>query len=559
MPDLEQAREQLAVFARMVGSPLEPWQARALELESRVTTIVAPRQSGKSRALAVLGLWSAFRRREQRVLLVSAGEEASRRLLAEVRRIATGSSLLAGSVVDEQAGLLTLSNGSEVRSVPASERAVRGWTVDLLLVDEAAMVPDDLLLGAAFPTTAARPDARIVLASSATVAAGAFFDHAIRGEQGSEHARTFRWALVDAHWISPSTIEAARESMSPTRFAAEYEGVFASGADALFSRQTLDRVTADYRIDELEQLRGPARLAAGVDWGAVNDRSTLVALARLPIGADRRVFGVVCAKRWRAGEPLTNVIREIATAQAHYGQITMERNGLGEPCCQELIRLLRERPRDAGGGFPQRMVVVDAHAFEASLEARPRRRPVVEAPAPPTTFATTKNPVHTTAEMKAATYSGLRLLIDQERLVLPASAQDLIRELLMLRVDLSPSGLERVEASSGHDDLADAMALSLTPYRDRGGRWRSDLADLADPRKRLPEAALPPEARGIPTVATGGGLHIPRTPVLQSVAGPELTVPAGLEVRDRDPKLERLRERVAEEINNPEPEEAVSG
>lgn len=549
MPDLEQARADLEPFAAMVGCPLERWQAHALELASRVTVIVAPRQSGKSRSLAVLALWSAFRRREQRVLLVSAGEEASRRLLAEVRRIATGSSLLAGSVVDELAGLLTLSNGSEVRSVPASERAVRGWAVDLLLVDEAAMVPDDLLLGAAFPTTAARPDARIVLASSATVAAGAFFDHAVRGEQGSEHVRTHRWALVDAHWISPSTIEAARESMSPTRFAAEYEGVFASGADALFSRQTLDRVTADYRIDELEELRGPARLAAGVDWGAVNDRSTLVALARLPTGG-ARVFGVVCAKRWRAGEPLTNVISQIATAQAHYGQITMERNGLGEPCCQELIRLLRERPHDAGGGFPQRMVVVDAHAFEASLEARPRRRPVVEAPAPPTTFATTKNPVHTTAEMKAATYSGLRLLIDQERLVLPTSAQDLIRELLMLRVDLSPSGLERIEASSGHDDLADAMALSLTPYRDRGGRWRSDLADLADPRKRLPEAVLPPEARNVATVATGGGLRIPRTPVLQSVAGSELTVPAGLEVRDRDPRLERLRERVAEEITH---------
>jgi len=312
MPDLEQARGDLAAFAAMVGSPLEDWQAAALGLEQRVTTIVAPRQSGKSRALAVLALWSAFRRREQRVLLISAGEEASRRLLGEVRSIATSSSLLVGSVVDEQAGLLTLSNGSEVRSVPASERQIRGWAVDVLLCDEAAMVRDDLLLGAAFPTTAARPDARIVLASSATVASGAFYDHAVRGEQGSEHARTHRWALGEAWWISPSTIAAARESMTETRFGAEYLGQFASGADALFSREVLARATGDYRIDELRDLRGPARLSSGVDWGATTNRSALVAVGRLPVPG---VFGVACARRWRAGEPLANVIAEIAESR----------------------------------------------------------------------------------------------------------------------------------------------------------------------------------------------------------------------------------------------------
>ena len=120
----------------------------------------------------------------------------------------------------------------------------------------------------------------------------------------------------------------------------------------------------------------------------------------------------------------------------------------------------------------------------------------------------------------------------------------------MLRVDLSPSGLERVEASSGHDDLADALMLALTPLP----RPRRALAlrprRPGRPADAPPEAALPPEARGFPTVATGGGLRIPRTPILQSVGGPELTVPPGLEVRDRDPKLAALRARVARAITH---------
>ena len=158
MTDLATLRGDLRAFSLAIEQPLTDWQAESLTLARRTTAVAAPRQSGKSRSLSVLALRWAYRSPDQRVLVISAGEDASRRLLAEAAAVAMRSPLLAGSVVDENSGLLGLSNGSEIRSVPASERAVRGWTVDLLLVDEAAQVPDGLLLGAAIPTTAARPD-----------------------------------------------------------------------------------------------------------------------------------------------------------------------------------------------------------------------------------------------------------------------------------------------------------------------------------------------------------------------------------------------------------------
>ena len=183
--DLVRAKRSIASFAELVGWPLTPWQAKALEFKARTTVIVAGRQMGKSRSLAIAAVFWAFRRSKQRVLIVSAGEDASRRLLATVREIVTGSPLLAGSVVDESAALVTLSNSSEIRSVPASEKQVRGWSADLLLVDEAAFVDEDLLLGAAFPTVSARPKGRIVLASTPRGALGAFYRSAMSGEGGS--------------------------------------------------------------------------------------------------------------------------------------------------------------------------------------------------------------------------------------------------------------------------------------------------------------------------------------------------------------------------------------
>lgn len=525
--DFDLARRNVLAFAGLAGWSMTKWQARALTLKTRVTVIVAPRQSGKSKSLAVKAAQWAFRKPGQQVLIISAGEDAARRLLADVKRLIADAPVLAGSVIDEMAGLVTLSNGSTIRSVPASERQVRGWTIDLLLIDEAALVSDDLLLGAAMPTTAARPNARIVLASSASVASGAFYDHVRMAEAGSEHVTLHRWALTECEWISPSVIEAARASMSELRFRAEYEGQFASRADALFTRESLEAASRPYRPERLADLRGPARVTAGVDWGASVDRSAICAIGRI---AETGTYAVRCAHRWPAGHPLHLVIADIASSPAHFDTLAMETNGLGMPCAQELSRLIEARPRAEGGGRARRMVILDALDFEYG-ETRKRirreaiRRSIQEAQTRP--FVSRRLRVHTTADNKAATYSALRLLIDRQQLLLPESSEDLLRELLMLRVDLTPGGSERIEASTGHDDLADALMLALCPYRDKKGRWITyigQLAQHADPD--TPPPAGPP-------------------PGWQSVNGPERNAPPRVERPDRSRgRGERLRARI---------------
>jgi hypothetical protein len=480
MPDLALAFRSLSAFAEMVGYPMRPFQADALRLETRTTAIVAPRQSGKSRSLALLAVWRAFTTPGYQVLIISAGEEAAKRLLGEIRAITNGSDLLRGSLVDERVAFVELTNGSRVRSVPASERQIRGWTIDLLLIDEAALVSDDLILGAAIPTTAARPDARIVLASSASAATGAFFDHVMLGQQGSENIRTVTWALTDCPWISPTVIESARESMTPTRFAAEYEGVFASGADALFPRALLDRATAPYEMPGLHGLRQNAGLA-GVDWGITTDRTTFVVVSRLASPAG--VFAVTCAHAWRSGEPVDGpggIIGQIAEVEASFDQVSMEVNGVGYPLAQEAQRRL-----------------VDRRHGNLKIEL-----------------------VTTTQASKAATYGRLRMALEQGRLVIPASATELLRELLLLRVQITQSGGEKIEAGSGHDDLADGLYLACGPYNTPEG-WRSRLGDAIAGDVVLTDDPIEGE-----TVETGSGLLVPVQPQFLTAGGARYGPPA---------------------------------
>lgn len=142
-----------------------------------------------------------------------------------------GSPLLRGAVVEEQQGLVVLDNGSRILAVPASERQVRGHSVDLLLVDEAALVSDDLLQSAAFPTVTARVQsgARVLLAGIPLDASGEFYRMALAGESGDPAVRTFRWRVADCPWVPASFVGQMRLSLSPLRFRSEYECEFVEG------------------------------------------------------------------------------------------------------------------------------------------------------------------------------------------------------------------------------------------------------------------------------------------------------------------------------------------
>jgi hypothetical protein len=547
MADLTTIKRSLGAFAQAIGRAREDWQLAAGEMLTRITMLAAGRQLGKSELLAIVALWRAFREREHLVLVISASDHAARRLLALAATIAQGSEFLRGSVIDQQRGLIRLSNGSTIRSVAASEAAVRGWSVDTLLIDEAALLPGELIVGAALPTMTARPNARAILASSATTAAGPFFDMFRAGEVGSEHIRSFRWVAkvaggdCDAPWVSASSVEVDRAAMSGIRFAAEHQAQFAGGGDSLFTLQGLARVTVDYEPDALGSMVGPARVFAGVDWGATNDRSALVAIGRLPVSARERIFGVRCAHRWEAGALLPSVYGEIAASPAAFLHLASETNGLGIACTQELWAALERRPYVLGGGRPRQGVVMVQERGDDFTRPRPKHPPRPRFKG----FVTEKVPVTTSVASKAATWSAIRLLIDKGQLLLPASASDLIRELQLLRIDLTPGGNERIEASVGHDDLADALYLAAIPYRlQRGGGWRSSLTDAADLRNSFPMVQAPPQVQASPHVPGPDGLMVPARPAWQSIAGAELTVPEGLDFAPVDPRMRETQRRV---------------
>lgn len=134
------------VFAYRCGIVADPWQVDVLRSPHRRLLLNCSRQSGKSTTTAIIGLHRAIYHPGSLVLLISPSLRQSSELFRTLARLygRLGETIPPKA---ESALRLELTNGSRIVSLPASESTVRGYAkVDLLLIDEASRVEDDLYL-----------------------------------------------------------------------------------------------------------------------------------------------------------------------------------------------------------------------------------------------------------------------------------------------------------------------------------------------------------------------------------------------------------------------------
>jgi hypothetical protein len=218
------AATDVGAFAeQLLGRPLWDHQLDLARSPARYRVVLAGRQSGKSTGLATIALHEAATRAGVLVLLVSAGEVASRRLLDECAALATSSPLLRGSVLDESKSQLTVSNGSRILSVPASQRQIRGWPVDLLILDEAGFLDQDIWR-AAEPAIIARPGSRVILSSTPWGGPEHFFRQL--WQRGIDHpddqVASWHWPSSISPLVDRALLDAIRDREPADYFAREY-------------------------------------------------------------------------------------------------------------------------------------------------------------------------------------------------------------------------------------------------------------------------------------------------------------------------------------------------
>ncbi len=128
---------------RKLGLEPDPWQMEVLTSEHRQVLLNCCRQAGKSTVVALMGLVEAMFKPMTRIVIVSRSHRQSRELLKTMAFFyrVLGERLKAKVNAQE----IELANMSRIVCVPCREDTIRGYAaIDMLIVDEAARVPDDL-------------------------------------------------------------------------------------------------------------------------------------------------------------------------------------------------------------------------------------------------------------------------------------------------------------------------------------------------------------------------------------------------------------------------------
>lgn len=223
-----------SLLMEVAGIEPDPWQRRFLRSASKKLILLCSRQSGKSTVSASLALWHALYR-EDLVLLLSPSLRQSQELF---RKVMTFYRTVDHSVPSEEESSLRLelANGSRIVSLPGKEGTVRGFSgVGLIVVDEAARVPDDLYY--AVRPMLAVSGGRLVALSTPWGKRGWFFKEWSEG-QGWDR---FRITADQCPRISRVFLEEERRSLGDWWFKQEYLCEFVDTVDQVF---TYDQVVS---------------------------------------------------------------------------------------------------------------------------------------------------------------------------------------------------------------------------------------------------------------------------------------------------------------------------
>ncbi|OZD82917.1 hypothetical protein CH260_12730 [Rhodococcus sp. 05-2256-B2] len=452
---IEDARDDIDIFAReLAGRPLWPHQLEVAYNPARIRIMCCGRQAGKSSSVQMIALHTAFAAPNKQILILSATQDTASDLLREISRLIAGSRWFAGSVVEDLNERIVLTNGSEIRCVSASEKQIRGKSIDLLILDEANQMPKNLWKAAAF-TVIARPGSRVILASTPSFREHFFRDLFVKGQEHTGMHASFRWPSTISPIMDTEMLAALKSGMTEREIAQEVEAQWVDDAGAFFSEQEILDAVVPYHLTKPEDAQRQL-VAGGIDWGYANDANALALIGVLDdsnpaIANDDHALTyfvpwIESHSQMRAPAFIDRIL-DVAKGY-NVNRLISETNGIGQ--------------------FPTQDLADKFHVAYRSGTLR-NRTPV--------------HPIATTSARKQSGFNQLKLMMNDGRLILSTETPALLTQLRNLEYTTSETGNVRIAVPErrGHDDEAMALmqAMSTINRGFRGYRHQPTAWDRA--------------------------------------------------------------------------------
>ena len=405
-----------SVFVRDLFDPEQifDYQQRFLDVDSKYKQFVAGRQVGKSRAIAWLALHKLVTSPPNTDILVFSNTESqvldlfSQELKPELEN--SGHSDEEWGIEENQKKKIKAFDGSRIVALPATAKkhTVRGYTADMVIVDEAAFIQQDFfseIIGPMLMTT----QGDYVIASTPYGKSGFFWNKWNDPRWASIRATSYDNPLTTEEYVDN---EIATE-MSERQYKQEILGQFDSAADTFFDADDINAALKNK--GEAGTVEQKGRMCfLGVDFGRGGpDRSVLVSIDELG-----NIFDITSSE----GKPISHTVGQIRNKwkENRYNRIMIDETGM-ETVFDDLKR--------------------DIRGLRGFKFTRPSRADI---------------------------YNKTKQQFEDKNIQIPANddGRNLQRKLLDMDEEYTDSGNLKVHhPPGGHDDYADALALAIHAWK----------------------------------------------------------------------------------------------
>ena len=233
------------VWKEPEGWKWDKWQREVLEYSGNIT-LRTGRQVGKSEVVGAKACRFALMNPKSTTLIIAASQRQAALLFDKVKANIDRLEDLEGSQLYADKPTMTrirLRNGSKIHCLPAGRQGyfIRGFTIDLLIADEAAYI-NDAVWTAVIPMIAVAQKARglghVILLSTPFGQSGYFYD-----SFNDPDFKSFHVSSEDCERIPKSFLEKERLRMTASQYRQEYLGEFADDTTQFFSTRLIKERT----------------------------------------------------------------------------------------------------------------------------------------------------------------------------------------------------------------------------------------------------------------------------------------------------------------------------
>lgn len=236
LSDLERRLDPAALLAHFVKAESDPWQAEAVSSTAPILALNCMRQSGKSCVLATRGVMEL--QRGGTTICLAPAERQTREITRKVTTYLRDTDLVVERATQTE---IEVNTGGRFIAVPASGATIRGYTADLLMVDEAAYLPGhnggEEVIVAVLPML--KDDGQVIYAST-PAGKGNFFAGLFLEPREGVHRITVRGTDLPR---MAARVARLREQLSATRFRQEVMCEFLSDGLGYFDLDVIERAT----------------------------------------------------------------------------------------------------------------------------------------------------------------------------------------------------------------------------------------------------------------------------------------------------------------------------